>query len=339
MRPSRVASFPAALALASFAPLLSVVAACGGASSPTASNTASQTTSQIASRTAPTSPSESASKSASESASEYASAEDEALSVAHTVASVAEAIREWRDEPLSTHFSQEERKELFTSRTRDLGNGKSLALSKAPLTFEYRSSDAPRAIYDTFGAFTAASELKAYMHLGAKPGEKARARFLRSFERLSQWNTILDATGSPVFVDAYATDGEGVKIADRSDGKASSTGETHYATLFLASSLPVRKIEIPARLRIHQREGEIQVDLTNVRAIKVPLAGTLIEPRGLEMRLKAYPYRDGFLVHTAIAVNLLKLRDAMGPEELAGLTTSIYAWVKDRTVRPVTRAD
>jgi hypothetical protein len=210
--------------------------------------------------------------------------------------------------------------------------GKTFPESKAPLKFIYNATNAPEKFKSEYGVFNAGAEIKGYMNLGFVTSRGFQNRLIWNFERLSTWKNIKDVSGKTIFSDSYTTTESGSKIDDWSDGEASPNGETHFGTLALQTNTPIGSVNVPSSIVIYNRNGEIQVDVTNVKDVRAPIVGTVIKSGGLKIHLKMFPHVKGWLVYGASAVKLEKFEDAMKPEDLSRYIDSLFTWIKDNTV-------
>lgn len=243
-------------------------------------------------------------------------------------------VSDWQSAPVESRFSAEEMAGVYSTGTKVVGD-KTYPDSKAPLKFVYSPANAPAAFKTAYAPFTAGTEIKGYVNLGLLPTQEFQSRLVANLEQVSRWKTIRDAKGEPLFEDAYSTDARGTKVADVSDGVAPEAGETSYAQLKFRTGTIAGALPIPARITLHGRQGEIQLDLVNHREVRAPIVGTLIPAGGLKIHMKAYPHEKGWLVYAASAVKMDKFQDAIEPELLASLTDALFTWIKDETVLPL----
>ena len=241
------------------------------------------------------------------------------------------SLEEWKTQPQAERFIQAEIDSVYTTATKVVG-GKTFPDSKTPLKFIYNVTNAPAKFKSEYGVFNAGSEIKGYINLGFVPSRGFQNRLIWNFERLSTWKTIKDVLGKTIFSDSYTTTESGSKIADWSDGEASANGETHFGTLALETNTPIGSVNVPSSIVIYNRNGEVQVDVTNVKDVRAPIVGTVIKSGGLKIHLKMFPHVKGWLVYGASAAKLEKFEDAMKPEDLSRYIDSLFTWIKDNTV-------
>lgn len=240
-------------------------------------------------------------------------------------------LEEWKTQPRAERFTQAEIDSVYTTATKVVG-GKTFPDSKTPLKFIYNATNAPAKFKTEYGNFNAGAEIKGYLNLGYVPAGGFQSRLISNFEKLSTWKTIKDSTGKTIFSDSYTTDERGTKISDWSDGLAGANGETHFGTLALQTNTPIGSVNVPSSVVIYNRDGEMQVDVVNVKDVRAPIVGTVIKSGGLKIHLKMFPHEKGWLVYGAAAVKLEKFEDAMKPEDLSRYIDSLFTWIKDNTV-------
>jgi hypothetical protein len=240
-------------------------------------------------------------------------------------------LNDWKAQPKDQLFSSAEIASVYSTATENR-EGKSFPASKPPLRSLYTYANAPDAFKAEYGQFTAGAEIKGYLSLGYWPVSGFQQRYLSNFEKISTWRTILDSKGETIFADANTTDERGRKIPDWSDGYASENGEIHFANLSLKTNTPLGAFPVPCTVSLYNRDGEMQVDVTNPKDVKVPLVGTVIKAQGLKIHLKAFPYEKGWLVYGSTTVKLEKFEDAIKPEVLSQYVDSLFNWVKNNTI-------
>lgn len=145
-------------------------------------------------------------------------------------------------------------------------------------------------------------------------GYLPRARTEAVLDRLlavQRWTEIRDAEGEAPFKKAE-------RLSDASDGGV----RTVTAKITTDGGA---KIDLRATAK---EDGErLVVTITNTKAFKHWLAGTILEPGKLVMEIELVPYEDGVIVDATMRVKLAKMEDRAA--ELTGSLASIFDWLRD----------
>jgi hypothetical protein len=221
------------------------------------------------------------------------------------------SVLEWKGTPLGEHFTEVQIADVYETAIGSVG-GKRIPVSKSPVGAIYTRQDAPPEFRDAFGDFSAGTETRGYLNLGLDPSRPVTSHLLTKFELVSRWKTMRNAEGEVIFDDAFTMDAKGRKTADVSDGAAPVEGELRFAQLSLPTGTILGSLATPVRMMLHERDGEIQLDVANLKDVDVFLIGTIIKAGALKIHMKVYPYKAGWLIYGASAVHgPFKVADAL----------------------------
>lgn len=198
-------------------------------------------------------------------------------------------------------------------------------VSRPPVFAFYDNQNQAPDLAREMGPFNRAAELRAYINLNQDPLFLAPTRWVVAMEAVSGWSKMRNAKGEPVFREAVTIDASGNRLPDSVDGELTGGKQTHFARV----RIPVQAATVTADIQVDlENNGRwLNTKMVNVREIRAPLVGTIINQGGFRILIELYPYRSGFLVYGATAAKLEKLADQMKPEDLGAQIGAILNWL------------
>ncbi len=234
---------------------------------------------------------------------------------------------------IAQFFTPEQINAVYSNESSPVSASQSLPKSKPALTQSHKNGDQLTASFtNQTNNFSITTEARGYINLGHEPTSFTTAKLIRIIQKTSDYKSITSTSGKQIFADTFRVNEKGQKISDNVTGAISDSGETIQAKVY--PQLSFLTPEISVSFHIEQQGDDLVITGGNTSSVSVPLVGTIIPTKGMNIKAIVSPYKNGWLFYATENLKLDQFADKLPPSFIESMLNAIINWVKARTVIP-----